>query len=781
MDKIVKEVAKTIDWSTIDEYKPLVLVNIQEAYLDLASQILSSFTNEKFCIKVYDKPYPGVFDKKEEVKFSLKDIFFNTYLEKLGYTRVKRVWEEGEYSVLGDTVTFWPKGNKEVVRISLFGESIERISLLDVDTRALIKDVESFKANLQSRELRNIYGDTLGKIIYFFRELDDDLDAQLLDLGIRPFFDINRLHLPKIIDSYKKQGYTIYGFSNEEVEDKLEVVEYLLGGLKRGFVHSISKQVVLGDFELIGKLDLGDYTEEKKKKGEDIFKQISPGDYVVHEDHGVGIYEKVVEQLGVLYLDIHYAKNDRLLIPLQASEKLTKYVGAGKGKPTLTGLNSGIWGRIRSKAKESIEKIARELVALYAMRSVTKSPKLIKNELDIQALNSFIETFQHQDTEDQQAITNEIVEDLSREIPMDRLIVGDVGFGKTELAARATFLTSNAGYQVAILTPTTILAQQHYNLFKERFKNYPFRIEMLSRFVSKKAREEILQGITKGTVDIVIGTHALLSDNIEFKNLATLIIDEEQKFGVMQKEKIKEKKLSVNVLSITATPIPRTLNIAMSGIKDLSILASVPMGRKAIKNKIGKYDFNEIIDGIEKEIGRGGQVYYLHNRVNDLEKIKISLERALPKARIALTHGQMGEITLSSVMRDFAQNKYDVLLCSTIIENGIDLPNVNTLIIDDAQRYGLSQLYQIRGRIGRSDVQAYAHIMYSQLSGDLALRLDAIAEAYNLGAGFILSSRDLEIRGAGNILGKSQSGTINSIGYALYTQMLEEALSKIRG
>jgi transcription-repair coupling factor (superfamily II helicase) len=363
---------------------------------------------------------------------------------------------------------------------------------------------------------------------------------------------------------------------------------------------------------------------------------------------------------------------------------------------------------------------------------------------------------------------------------MDRLLVGDVGFGKTEIAMRATFATVNAGFQVAILAPTTVLVEQHLQVFRERFKEYPYIIESLSRFKTEKEKEKVLKGLEKGSIDVVIGTHSLLSKGVAFKNLNLVIIDEEQKFGVKQKEHLKKMRLNTNVLSMTATPIPRTLNLSLMGIRDISVLATPPMGRKDIKNKICKFSWKEVEKIIDRELERDGQVFFLHNRVGTIQSVKAKLDKIFPENVVKILHGQMTNSRIEQTMKSFINGKIDILLCTTIIQNGIDIPNVNTLIIDDVTNYGLSQLYQIRGRIGRGGRQAYACFMFDRLKGNTALRLNALKEAQALGSGFILSNRDLEIRGAGDILGRNQSGVINSVGYGLYTRLLKEAVKKMK-
>lgn len=762
---------------------PNVVVSVPESLLSSMSNILAYSFKQNIQILVVDGITNGTFKSSGEYLIEKGRAFSANILEKLGYSRVKRVWNQSEYSILGDVIVFWKKGDTHVTRISLFDNTVDEIALLEEGTRKLIKKVMEYalgnEENIQTRYSSDTDFEKTLSIYYVRNKIEDGVKVNKVDIGMRSYPGTNISQIEKINRAFKSQNYEIF-LSSDSEEDVISDVKRISEDIKRGFVFSNIKIALLSDFELSGKIDLGDYQDKRKKGETNIYKEIAKGDYVVHEDHGIGVYDDLIEQDGHMYLNVHYAGKDRLLIPLSSSNKLSKYVGAGKGKPTLTGLSSGVWLRIKSRAKEDVMAMASELVGIYAMRTITKSTTLVRSKQDIYELNEFVNKFKYSDTEDQSVITQEIVEDLSKNKPMDRLIVGDVGFGKTELAARAMFLAANAGTQVAILAPTTVLSMQHMKVLQERFNEYPFRIEMLNRFVNNSQRAKILSDIEKGLVDIVIGTHSLLSDQVKFKNLSLLIIDEEQKFGVKQKETLKKKRLDVHVLSMTATPIPRTLNMALSGIRDMSILCSVPSGRQSIQNHIGEFDWDVVINAITKEIERGGQVYYLHNRVDELNNIKEELEKRSDGIKAVVAHGQLSELHITEVMSDFFSNKANVLVCSSIIENGLDIPNVNTIIIDDAQRYGLSSLYQIRGRVGRSNKQAYAYVLYSNLKGTASLRLDALAEAHNIGSGFVLSNRDLEIRGAGNILGKSQSGAINSIGYALYTQMLNDAVSSLQ-
>lgn len=757
--------------------KPYILKNVPEILLPVTAQILSNKFKKSVSISIVSSFQDQKNIEKDRFIINVGDTFNPDILSKYGYTKVNRVWNQNEYSVLGDVVILWKKGDREVIRISLNGKNIESISQVEESTRRFLKSISTFSLSLDTNVIYRINStDTFNESLNISYLLNE-VPLNHIDFSIKTFPGQKLSQIEQVVKSYLSQGYKIFLDSSSDVE--ILGCEKINSNFERGFVIPNAKIALISEFELNGKLDLSEY-DKKGDKSQKIFKELVRGDYVVHEDHGIGIYTDLVIQDGKTYLDIRYAKSDRLLVPLSANKKISKYIGSGGNKPHLTGLNSGVWHRIRSKAKDDIVKMANELVGIYAMRSITKSPQIINQEFDIDDFNDFIDKFKYADTEDQAVITQEILNDFKKESPMDRLIVGDVGFGKTELAARAMFLAVNGGFQAVILAPTTILSIQHLNVLKDRFSKYPFRIEVLNRFVTGNERSKILEELKQGKVDILIGTHSLLSEKIEYKNLGLLVIDEEQKFGVAQKEKIKQKRLDINVLSMTATPIPRTLNMALSGIRDLSILSSSPIGRKSIENYIGDFSWDIVKKAISFEINRGGQIYYMHNRVNELKKIETELNTRIKGVKVGIIHGQMREHQIADVMNEFSSGKLNTLVCSSIIENGLDIPTVNTIIIDDAQRYGLSSLYQIRGRVGRSNTQAYAYILHSNLRGDATLRLDAIAEANNIGSGFILSNRDLEIRGAGNILGKSQSGAINSIGYAMYTQLLSEAISRLQ-
>jgi len=441
-------------------------------------------------------------------------------------------------------------------------------------------------------------------------------------------------------------------------------------------------------------------------------------------------------------------------------------------------LGSSLWQRVKRKVKTDTEKLAKELLEIYAKREIaTRPPYLPEDEIDFQLASSF----QYEETPDQIETIEDIKKDLEKEEPMDRLLCGDVGFGKTEVALRAMAKAIKSGYQAAMICPTTILANQHFQNFKGRVKNLPIKIALLSRLQSKKEQKEIIENLKTGKIDITIGTHRILSSDVEFKNLGLLIIDDEQRFGVRQKEKLKKIRASLDVLSLSATPIPRTLYLALSSLKDISLIQTPPVGRLPVKTFISPFKEKLIKEAIEKEIARSGQVYYLHNRVETIEVARKFLENLISEAKFGIAHGRLKEKELVKVMEDFQNKKIDVLIATTIIENGLDLPNVNTLIVADSTRLGLAEAYQIRGRIGRSHIQAFAYFFYgSHLSEKAKMRLDALKEAEELGSGYKIALKDLEIRGAGNILGKEQSGNINRVGLNLYCQMLSEAIEKLK-
>lgn len=537
---------------------------------------------------------------------------------------------------------------------------------------------------------------------------------------------------------------------------------------------------------------------QKKLKSQKLFadlKNIKPGDYLVHLDHGVakfcGIEKVIIENDKTKtkteneYYILEYAKNDRLFVPIELERKLSRYVGFTD--PTVSRLTSELWQKTKRHIKEDVEKLAKDLLNLYAEKEIIKRPAYIfDQELEQQLRTGFI----YQETPDQLQAIEDIKKDLEKEKPMDRIVCGDVGFGKTEIALRTAFMSALSGYQTAIICPTTILANQHFLMFQKRLQNLPVKVAMLSRLQNKKEQQKILHQIKTGVVDIVIGTHRVLSNDVFSagggsasggRKLQLLIIDDEQRFGVKQKEKLRQKNPAIDMLSLSATPIPRTIYLALSSFKNISLMQTPPQGRSAITTEILPYSALKIKEAIEFELARQGQVYFLHNRIENIEKTANDLKKLVPQATIATIHGRMLQKELIKIMDDLAQNKIHILVATTIIENGIDLPNVNTIIIEDASRLGLSQAYQIRGRVGRSNTKSFAYLFYPKHLTDIAReRLKALGEAKELGAGYQIALRDMEIRGAGNILGREQSGSINKIGLNLYCQMLADSVEKLR-
>ncbi len=511
---------------------------------------------------------------------------------------------------------------------------------------------------------------------------------------------------------------------------------------------------------------------------------IQPGDYVVHIEHGIGRYKGITKLASSgqsrEYLLVQYAGDDRLYVPTDQIDRLERYIGASDTPPALNRMGSVEWIRSKDRARKAAEDIARELLELYAYREIQPGFAYSEDglwQMEMESAFPFVET------PDQLSAIAEVKEDMARSKPMDRLICGDVGYGKTEVALRAAFKAVMDGKQVAVLVPTTVLAQQHFQTFKERLELFPVNVELLSRFRSGREQNEALKGLADGTVDIVIGTHRLLQKDVAFKDLGLLVIDEEQRFGVKHKEHLKKMRQEVDVLTLSATPIPRTLHMSLAGVRDMSIIETPPEERLPIRTLVAEYDETLIREAIIRELERNGQVYLVHNRVQSIMMIADKIRRLVPEAVIGIGHGQMPEESLEKVMSDFVAGKLDVLVCTTIIESGLDVPNANTLIINQADKLGLTQLYQLRGRVGRASNLAYAYFLYDRgknLKPDADKRLRTIYEATELGAGFSLAMKDLEIRGAGNILGASQSGHINAVGFSFYTRVLAEAVEDIK-
>ncbi len=587
-----------------------------------------------------------------------------------------------------------------------------------------------------------------------------------------------------LYDELKRKNIDAGLDAYNENEKLTNAVTVLCGGLSNGFTLTGGKFVCISAGQ-IHSLD----KPKKYKKNENAIgslDELKKGDYVVHSVHGIGIFEGIhkITNGGIIkdYIKICYAKTDVLYVPVTQLDLISKYIGSAEsGTVRLNRLGSGEWHKTRARVKKAVREMAKELTALYAKRQSIKGYAFSK---DTELQTDFEARFPYAETADQIRSTKEIKADMEREIPMDRLLCGDVGFGKTEVALRAAFKCISEGKQCAILVPTTILAFQHYNTVLRRFGDMPVNIKMLSRFVTAKEQKKIISDLAAGKVDLIIGTHRLISDDVKFRNLGLAIIDEEQRFGVAQKEKLKTLYPFVDVLTLSATPIPRTLNMAMSGLRDMSTIEEAPGERLPVQSYVLEHNKAVIIDAIRKELRRSGQVYYLYNRTEDIERKALILKESLPDAKIAVAHGKMGEDELSRVWQRLLDHEIDILVCTTIIETGVDVPNANTLIIEDADRLGLSQLHQLRGRVGRSPRRAYAYFCFREnkaLSDIAEKRLEAIRQFTEFGAGFKIALRDLELRGAGNILGGEQHGNMEAVGYDMYIKLLNEAVNEENG
>lgn len=586
------------------------------------------------------------------------------------------------------------------------------------------------------------------------------------------------------------QDFDIMAFYSRDLDHELPPGEVMIskGNLRRGFEYPNIRFVVLTEGDIFGGVKKQKKRKQKKYEGVAIhsFNDLKIGDYVVHENHGLGIYEGIkkieVDQVTKDYLKVAYAGGSNLYIPATSLDLLQKYAGSDAQKvPKLNKLNSPEWKKTKSRVKGAVREIAEELVALYAKRQARQGHAF---EKDTVWQNEFEELFPYEETEDQLRAIEETKRDMESVKIMDRLICGDVGYGKTEIALRAAFKAVMDGKQVAVLVPTTILAGQHYNTFVQRMREFSIEVGMLSRLRTAKEQRETIEKLRKGSVDIVIGTHRLLGKDISYKNLGLLVVDEEQRFGVKHKEKLKQLKNDIDVLTLTATPIPRTLHMSLVGIRDMSVLEEPPVDRMPIQTFVMEKNAEIVREAILREIGRGGQIYYVYNRVANMDLVAGEIAKLVPEAVVSYAHGQMNERELENTMFSFVNGDIDVLVSTTIVETGIDIPNVNTIIIDGADKLGLSQLYQLRGRVGRSNRTAYAFLMYKRdkiLKEVAEKRLAAIKEFTELGSGFKISMRDLEIRGAGNLLGAKQHGHMEAVGYDLYCKMLNEAVKQLKG
>jgi transcription-repair coupling factor (superfamily II helicase) len=620
------------------------------------------------------------------------------------------------------------------------------------------------------------------------QDLSDDL-AKLRQAGQAVV--VASLQAQRLTEILQESGHELSSREAVDVQPSPGSLTVVRQGLAEGWAldHNVEDArgggvILLTDAEVFGFIKRQRPFRRRVVRRDAFLSDFQVGDYVVHVEHGIARFEGTVKRMldrtEREYLVLGYAEGDTLYVPTDQMDRVSRYVGSG-GPPSLSRLGGTEWAQTKKKAKEAALEFARELLRLYAVREVQHRTPFTEDTPWQWELES---SFPYQETPDQHRAIQQIKEDLESPKPMDRLLCGDVGYGKTEVALRAAFKAVNQGSQVAVLVPTTVLAQQHFHTFQDRLKPFPVRVEMLSRLRSEQEQREALDALAKGDVDIIIGTHRLLSKDVQFKNLGLIILDEEQRFGVRHKEHLKKMRTTVDVLTMTATPIPRTLHMALFGIRDMSRIETPPEERIPVATYVAEYDERAVREAVLREMDRGGQVYFVHNRIQDIHHIEAKLRELLPEATFAVAHGRMPPETLEKVMDAFSAGEMNVLICTTIIQAGLDIPNANTLIVDEADKLGLTQLYQLRGRVGRSSVRAYAYFLFKRdrvLTQTAEQRLRAILSATELGAGFRIAMKDLEIRGAGNILGSEQSGHVAAVGFSLYTRLLAEAVEEVRG
>ena len=689
-------------------------------------------------------------------------------------------------------IIIWDEGNriKEELKKS-FSESIERKNeaakwrSLAGEKRTAVQLVLSLLAQsvseLKTDETVSITSKTVAGFRKEFTLLKDEL-GHWRERDYRIIFVISGEKRAASLNGWLKQN-EFYALSLTE-NGKDTGIFISSGEIRNGFEFPYAKTVVIAEKDIYGtqKKRLRCHTEN----GQEInaFTDLHAGDYVVHDTHGIGKYVgiKTIETDGVHkdYLEIHYSGYDVLYVPTDQIQFLQRYIGNEGEAPRLSRMGGADWKKARAKAQKSIDNLAEKLVALYAKREITDGYAFPP---DTPFQQEFEEAFPYEETQDQLKAVAAIKESMEKPVPMDCLVCGDVGFGKTEVAVRAAFKAVMGGKQVAVLVPTTVLAQQHYQTFSERFRSFGVVCDVLNRFRSIKERKEILQKVEAGQIDVLIGTHSILNKNVKFKDAGLLIVDEEQRFGVAQKEKWKTWATGIDVLTLSATPIPRTLHMSLVHLRQMCLIETPPTERLPVQTYVTEYDGAIVRDAIMREKRRGGQVFFVYNRVATMERMKVELETLVPEVTIGMAHGQMTGSVLEANMFDFYEGEYDVLLCSSLVENGLDIANANTIIVYDADRFGLSQLYQMRGRVGRSHRTAYAYFLYrrNKILNEVAeKRLQAVKEFTELGSGFKIAMRDLEIRGAGNLLGREQHGNIAGVGFVMYVQMLEEAVNRLR-
>ncbi len=679
---------------------------------------------------------------------------------------------------------------------------------IESNVAILFEEIEEYRKN-NEEDMDYMFPFTIPKYVLYFLNFDNEVptvkqvkkyESYALENFQGPPSDIN-----KRLNQYIKNKYTVIIYLssrylanrlidhlenpfmiltniNELIDNKINV---MIGQISEGYIYG--KYVVISEKEIFNKKESSNVYKTNFKIGSKVrdINKLEIGDYIVHNVHGIGRYcgIKTLTKNGLQkdYLMLEYKGGDKLYIPVEKLEIISKYSSSDGIAPKLNKLGGVEWQKTKLRVKQKLESIASDLLELYALRESTEGFAFQKDDEDQIA---FEKEFVYEETQDQLRVIDEIKKDMESSHPMDRLLCGDVGYGKTEVAFRAIFKAIMSGKQVAFLCPTTILSNQHYYNALERFKSYPANIQLLNRFVTPKKQKEVLEGVKTGTVDVLIGTHRILSDDVEFKNLGLLVIDEEQRFGVKHKEKIKQYKNNIDVLTLSATPIPRTLQMSMTGVRSLSLIETPPTNRYPIQTYVLEENKQIMKDAIYKELARNGQIFILYNYIEDMEEKAREIQTLVPEARIICAHGKMDKQELEDVMIHFMDKEYDILLCTTIIETGIDIPSVNTLIIIDADRFGLSQLYQIRGRVGRSNKIAYCYLMYNKgkiLSDVAKKRLNVIKEFTELGSGFSIAMRDLAIRGAGDILGQEQAGFVDSVGVELFIRMLNDEVKRLKG
>lgn len=715
-------------------------------------------------------------------------------LEKIGYTREDIVEEPGEYAVRGGIIDIY-EPNREPVRLELYGDRIFSIRKFSVQTQRSIEPISTVTFRLTRNEPAKILKDLINTEAIIVSDSDIDLTFPHIVIGSTGEFVYNFTHPPeyfgditRLKEDLKKENYN-YKFltTDNSLGERLKTI---LGSivickvpLDRGFIDENTRTIYLTEKEIFGEI------RRKKPVYRGLFVDdlmgLKEGDYVVHSDYGIGQFKELVlidfENRKVECLRIDYAGSDKVFLPIEKMNLLERYVATHEQPPKLSKLGSEVWLKAKNRVKKATERLALDLLKLYTRRSQEKGFSFSPDTIEMHELEA---SFPYEETPDQKKAIEDVKKDMEMSKPAERLICGDVGYGKTEIGLRAAFKAALDGKQTMLLCPTTLLAFQHYTTFKKRLEPFPVNVEMISRFRTKNELKSILEDIATGKIDIAIGTHRLLQPDVQFKDLALLIIDEEQRFGVVQKEKIKNLKPGIDTFYLSATPIPRTLYMGLTGLKDISNIYTPPPGRKDIVTKILYYDEEEIKKIIENELTRDGQVIFIHNRIQTIETVRAKLHKILPELKICLLHGQMREDITAKRMVDFLSAKYDILLSTAIVESGLDIPRVNTIIVDNAHRFGLADLHQLRGRIGRSDIQGYSYFIIPsrrRITAEANKRLSALASYTSLGSGFRLALRDMEIRGVGNLLGKEQSGHINSIGYRLYMKILGKAVSELRG